>query len=299
MKTTKVCLYLCLIMFSLSLIAQTEEKELKSKFQGETPTLKETLNSFIENLDKILTKLGNKRIAVLGFFTLDGPQFLKDAVLFTEGLVQAMVSSGRFEVVDRTLLGIENISQLTFENAKKYHELLKLGSLLTGTILRKEKGLIEVLWRLIELKNLTILDSGRLLVKTDWDGGGSLSSKTPVLDENSPLALLRDKITQINLSNLDQKTKEDKIIKTIAEFCRPSQEIGYVSTYFSCDIVSEYCKNLGVNDGYYKIYYKDEFVITVKKDGEILESYYYGKNHPVRKDINLEEFLKEKHKINP
>lgn len=253
-------------------------------------SIDEALLKIIDNLDTTLNKLGNRRLAVIGFVALD-VHSTKDAVLLSERLVQYLISSGKFEVVEKSLLGAQSISDLNVENSKKWTDTLKLGSVITGTVFRKTKDIIQLNWRVVELKNLTILTGSSLEIKTEPVEAITSATKK-VTPEDSPLTYLKQKIDQIKASSLAPKEKEETIIKTIAEYCKPNPNATYNSTFFSCDLTAEYCSKLNLRDGFYKIYYNDEFVITVDKNGNILESYYYGKNNPVRKDINLNEFLK-------
>ncbi|MCM8787269.1 MAG: hypothetical protein NC935_04360 [Candidatus Omnitrophica bacterium] len=284
MKNIKRYAFLVTMMFfvfNFFLINIKAESETKPEEATQLNIEDNAFEPLIKAVNEALTKLGNKRLAVLGFASGEGASFIKETIMISDRVIQALIASGLFEIVDRTLLGFDNVANLNIENAKKWSDTLNLGSVLTGTVFKKGAN-IELNWRLIGLKDLTILSVGTLSVK----------NITMARDGKSNLIdFLTEKINEIKATNLAPEIKEKGIIKTIAEFLRPAPGVEYTYTFFPCDIATLVCNELNLNDGFYKIYYKDEFVVTVDKKGNILESYYYGKNNPVRKDIDLEKFL--------
>lgn len=248
-------------------------QSLFNLYGKETCKEENSLSCILKNIDESLTKLGNKKIAVIIQYEGD---LSEEAYEFKNALMKGLTSSGQFEVIDSLFLSIKSRNDLNIDNAKKWYETINLGSIFLGELSRAELDKIKLDWRLINLKDLTIITKDVLIITTP----------------QSPIVDLKNKIEEIKLKNLDNK--EETIIKTIAEFCKPNPEIKYTITYFPCSIAESICKKLNLKDGFYKIYYQDEFVLTVDKNGNILESYYYGKKNTVRKDINLEEFLKQR-----
>ncbi|MCM8792690.1 MAG: hypothetical protein NC826_06115 [Candidatus Omnitrophica bacterium] len=243
------------------------ESEIKSEEVSKSNISDSTFEPLIKAVNEALTKLGNKRLVVLGFVSVEGASFVKETIMVSDRVIQALIASGLFEIVDRTLLGVDNVANLNIENAKKWLDTLNLGSVLTGTVFKKGAN-IELNWRLIGLKNLTILSVGTLNVENI-----TMANITMSRDKKSNLmSFLTEKIKEIKATNLAPEIKEKSIIKTIAEFLRPAPGVEYTYTFFPCGIGSRICNELNLNDGFYKIYYKDEFVVTVDKEGNILES---------------------------
>ncbi|MCM8819598.1 MAG: hypothetical protein NC925_02265 [Candidatus Omnitrophica bacterium] len=294
MKGSKKCLSLTLIMFFvfniflIKLFAEIKS-DIETEKVSQTNMADDTFEPLIKTLNEALTKLGNRRLAILGFISAEGTSFIKEAIMLSDRVTQALIASGLFEVVDKTLLGLDNVVNLNIENAKKWSDALNLGSVLTGTIFKDETNKMKLNWRLVGLKDLTILSVGTLTIETNAKLRESKQNKQSIL------SVLFKKIEDIKATNLEPKKKEESIIKTIADFLKPAPTVDYVYTFFPCSLAKG-CEEFNLNDGFYKIYYKDEFVVTVDKEGNILESYYYGKNNPVRKDIDLEKFLVEKGK---
>ncbi|MCM8806558.1 MAG: hypothetical protein NC926_01155 [Candidatus Omnitrophica bacterium] len=242
----------------------------------------EKVNSFdtlseqiLNNLEEFSGKFGNKRLTVIVQYS--SPDLIKISKELENLLIKKFLKSEKFEIVDSSFLGIKNITEINVENSKKWFENLNLGYILILNISKPKIEELQIDWRIIYLKDLTILTKDISQVKFA-----------------SPLVDLKTKIENIKSSNVDKKKKEEEIVKIIAEFCKPNPEIKYTYTYFPCNLALELCRRFNLKEGFYKIYYEDEFVITVDKEGNIIESYYFGKNHPVRKDIDLEEFLKER-----
>lgn len=251
----------------------------------ETTTQKSPLETFIDNLDQVLTQLGNKKLAVLPFESLEGPSLTKEAAIASEKLLQALINSGRFEIVDKSLLGIKSTNEITPELASKWTNTFGLGTIIVGTVLRASENVTEINIRVINLKTFSVSMATQLEMRTVPPKESSIPSA---------LAQLKQKIALINSQTLDPKTKEELIMKTIAETFKATPTTKYAYAYFPCGLAPEVCKNLNLQDGFYKIFFDDELILTVDLKGNILESYYYGKNHPQRIDIKPEEYLQNK-----
>jgi len=285
-----------------SSIGQLQEKTGTPAAQAQEQ--KPPLETFIDSLDQALSKLGNKKLAVLAFESLEGPGLEREAAVASEKLVQALVNSGRFEIVDRAFLNLKSVGELNPEIASRWTSNLGLGAIIAGTVSRGAGNEVDINLRVINLKTLSIILTGQLKMRpagaagsqpgaqanqgVAGQGRAGAATTNPLYDQ------LQQKIAALAASRMDAQSREKLIMETIGEAFKATPKTKYSYAYFSCGMAPAVCQQFGLQDGFYKIFFDDELILTVDRQGRILECYYYGKNHPQRLDVRPEEILKGK-----
>lgn len=235
----------------------------------------------LKEVESAIEQSTNKRITILGFVPVDPNLTFKESTMIKEKLVQAFVSSKKFEVVDSGFLGLENPFNIKAEEALRLQQNINLNYVISGTITKADDG-ISLTWKLLELKGLTIIKSDTIKIKVSKGMGISM------LEE------LSKKIEEIKSSSSSKKEAEEKILTLIGETFKLSPSTKFTITFFPCsDLALDYCKKLKISNGFHKIYYDNELVLTIH-EGKILECYYYGQKNPNRIDVSPEEILNKK-----
>ena len=294
------------LVFWPSILSSSSIKQLQETTgtpAAQAQEQKPPLETFIDSLDQALSKLGNKKLAVLAFESLEGPGLEREAAVASEKLVQALVNSGRFEIVDRAFLNLKSVGELNPEIASRWTSNLGLGAIIAGTVSQGAGNEVDINLRVINLK-LSIILTGQLKMRPAGAagsqpgaqanqgvaarGGAGAATTNPVYDQ------LQQKIAALAASRIDAQSREKLIMETIGEAFKATPKTKYSYAYFSCGMAPAVCQQFGLKDGFYKIFFDDELILTVDRQGRILECYYYGKNHPQRLDVRPEEILKGK-----
>ncbi len=278
-------------------------QETTATTPGQTQEQKTPLEVFIDSLDQALSKLDNKKLAVLNFESLEGPGLEREAVVASEKLVQALVNSGRFEIVDRAFLNIKSAGELNMEVASRWTSTLGLGAIIAGNVAIGAGNEVEVNLKVINLKTLSIILTGQLKMRPAAATGSQAVEQPKQSDYNqgqastavpSPYDQLKQKIAGIVSSRMEAQSKEKLIMETLGEAFKATPKTKYSYAYFPCGMAPAVCEQFGLQDGFYKIFFDDELILTVDRQGRILECYYFGKNHPQRVDLRPEEILEKR-----
>ena len=193
------------------------------------------------------------------------------------------------------------------EVASRWINTLGLGAIIAGNVARGSGNEVEVNLRVINLKTLSIMLTGQLKMRplniaisppggqggqatqaVPVQGGATSVTASPVYDQ------LQQKIAAIQASRMEAQSKEKLIMETLGEAFKATPKTKYSYAYFPCGMAPAVCQQFGLQDGFYKILFEDELVLTVSKQGRILECYYLGKNHPQRVDLRPEEILEKR-----
>ncbi|MCI4445678.1 MAG: hypothetical protein JHC32_06580 [Candidatus Aminicenantes bacterium] len=212
-------------ILSSSSIKQRQEKTGTPAAQAQEQ--KPPLETFIDSLDQALSKLGNKKLAVLAFESLEGPGLEREAAVASEKLVQALVNSGRFEIVDRAFLNLKSVGELNPEIASRWTSNLGLGAIIAGTVSRGAGNEVDINLRVINLKTLSIILTGQLKMRpagaagsqpgaqanqgVAGQGRAGAATTNPLYDQ------LQQKIAALAASRIDAQSREKLIMETIGE----------------------------------------------------------------------------------
>ncbi len=241
---------------------------------------------------------------MLTFESLEGPGLEREAAVASEKLVQALVNSSRFEIVDRAFLNIKSTGELSPEIASRWSSTLGLGAIIAGTVSRGAGNEFEISLRVIALKTMNIILTGQLKMRPAGAAGLQSGGQTnqavsgrgaaTAAPASSVYDHLQQKIAAIQASRMDAQSREKLIMETIGEAFKASPRTKYSYGYFPCEMAPAVCQQFNLQDGFYKIFFDDELILTVDRQGRLLECYYFGKSHPQRIDVDPGQLLQKR-----
>lgn len=86
------------------------------------------------------------------------------------------------------------------------------------------------------------------------------------------------------MTSYAQSLQTENIVAREVNMWKFNTKEDVTTAYFPCTLATEYCKKLNIrDDGFYKAYFYDGFVLTLSLSGKILEHYY----NPSPKNMNM------------
>lgn len=120
-------------------------------------------------------KLSNRKVAVLPFSYTDGRQS-EGSTIVSERLITRIIQMGRLSVVERNLLDkvmselkLQVSGAINPDSAKELGKILGVEAIVTGTLIEKRNGKVEVNARMIKTETADAIVATSAVLEKDWE----------------------------------------------------------------------------------------------------------------------------------
>lgn len=124
--------------------------------------------------------LSGNRIAVLPFSYATSTDSVKDGSVIAERITMKLINTNVFQVIERNQLDkvmnelkIENSGIVDAETAKELGKVLGVDAIITGSLVKRTDGQIEINGRIIDTQTAKSVRAFSSVIKKDWLGGDS------------------------------------------------------------------------------------------------------------------------------
>jgi len=123
-------------------------------------------------------QLVNKKMAIIPFSYADETSKSRDGAVISERLTMKMINLQKFEIIERSVLDkvmnelkLQSSGVIDASTAKQLGKVLGVDAIITGTLVRRTGGDIEVNARIIKTETAQAIGAAQIIVKKDWIGG--------------------------------------------------------------------------------------------------------------------------------
>jgi len=168
---------ICVSFFALPAVAEDPYKTIAREFS------------------KYASKLTTRKIAVIPFTYVEGGE-ASGGTIVSERIITQLVNLGEFEVVERAQiekvlkeLNLQTTGIIDQSSAKEIGKILGVEAIITGSLIQKTNGLVEVNARLISTETAKVLCASGVNVERDWNVKGEAQTQqyyTPTQQYSAP-----------------------------------------------------------------------------------------------------------------
>jgi len=152
-----------------------------SILNAENFEIKKDTNPYNQMAVEILSQINDlkiKRIAVLPFSYAQSTSSVKDGSIISERLTMALIKSEKIEIIERSVLNkvldelkLQSSGVIDASIAKELGKILGADAIITGTLVPRADGKIEVNARIIKTETAQAIGALQVYVVKDWLGG--------------------------------------------------------------------------------------------------------------------------------
>ncbi len=131
-------------------------------------------------------QLVNKKMAIIPFSYADETSKSRDGAVISERLTMKMINLQKFEIIERSVLDkvmnelkLQSSGVIDASTAKQLGKVLGVDAIITGTLVRRTGGDIEVNARIIKTETAQAIGAAQIIVKKDWIGGDTVPVQQP------------------------------------------------------------------------------------------------------------------------
>lgn len=132
----------------------------------------------IEISDAAGESLRDKKIAIIPFSYADGRDGAKDGSVISERLTMKMINLQKFEIIERSVLDkvmnelkLQSSGIMDANSTKELGKVLGVDAIITGTLVERTGGKIEINARLIKTETARAIGAAQIIIEKDWLGG--------------------------------------------------------------------------------------------------------------------------------
>ncbi|MCK5106226.1 MAG: hypothetical protein KAQ76_01580 [Elusimicrobiales bacterium] len=122
--------------------------------------------------------LVDKKIAIIPFSYADGRDGTTDGSIISERLTMKMINLQKFEIIERSVLDkvmnelkLQSSGIMDAGSTKELGKVLGVDAIITGTLVERKGGKIEVNARLIKTETARAIGAAQIIIEKDWLGG--------------------------------------------------------------------------------------------------------------------------------
>ncbi|MEA3306270.1 MAG: FlgO family outer membrane protein [Elusimicrobiota bacterium] len=122
--------------------------------------------------------LTDKKIAIIPFSYSDAREGTTDGAIISERLIMKMINLQKFEIIERSVLDkvmnelkLQSSGIMDAGSTKELGKVLGVDAIITGTLVERKGGKIEVNARLIETETARAIGAAQVIIEKDWMGG--------------------------------------------------------------------------------------------------------------------------------
>ena len=122
--------------------------------------------------------LADKKIAIIPFSYADGREGTTDGSIISERLTMKMINLQKFEIIERSVLDkvmnelkLQSSGIMDAGSTKELGKVLGVDAIITGTLVERKGGKIEVNARLIKTETARAIGAAQIIIEKDWLGG--------------------------------------------------------------------------------------------------------------------------------
>ena len=122
--------------------------------------------------------LRDKKIAIIPVSYADGREGASDGAIISERLTMKMINLQKFEIIERSVLDkvmnelkLQSSGIMDAGSTKELGKVLGVDAIITGTLVERKGGKIEVNARLIKTETARAIGAAQIIIEKDWLGG--------------------------------------------------------------------------------------------------------------------------------
>jgi len=122
--------------------------------------------------------LVDKKIAIIPFSYADAREGTTDGSIISERLTMKMINLQKFEIIERSVLDkvmnelkLQSSGIMDAGSTKELGKVLGVDAIITGTLIERKGGKIEVNARLIKTETARAIGAAQIIIEKDWMGG--------------------------------------------------------------------------------------------------------------------------------
>jgi TolB-like protein len=122
--------------------------------------------------------LVDKKIAIIPFSYADGREGTTDGSIVSERLTMKMINLQKYEIIERSVLDkvmnelkLQSSGIMDANSTKELGKVLGVDAIITGTLIERKGGKIEVNARLIKTETARAIGAAQVIIEKDWMGG--------------------------------------------------------------------------------------------------------------------------------
>ncbi|MBU2530770.1 MAG: CsgG/HfaB family protein [Elusimicrobia bacterium] len=122
--------------------------------------------------------LVGKKIAIIPFSYADAREGTTDGSIVSERLTMKMINLNKFEIIERSVLDkvmnelkLQSSGIMDANSTKELGKVLGVDAIITGTLVERTGGKIEVNARLIKTETARAIGAAQIIIEKDWMGG--------------------------------------------------------------------------------------------------------------------------------